>query len=999
MIAAISIKDAARFSTMLGKVMTKPVESATGAAAMVEAATGAAASTAAGAAVPCRILPQISEEPNMTTRKRDPGSWRAGERINGASMTSSADAPLQARQKVEDLIMQTQVAHRDLANSEDNQVQAHPNINMAELRNKVTILEAALDTALNALEDQARSASDAATSAACDREPLLSPCSLPFRIAQQPGKGSCLYESLADQLVVTHGGPRPSASDVRGELALFLETNPGLLVAGVPLSQWVCESEGLSVPAYAAQARRHATWGGALELAAAACCYRSIVDIYERAGTNGLMRISCFKPPGAPPKTRLALLYVSRCHYDSIRFDSAPCGAVGAGRTSAATSATSAVERAVSAAAMAGSSTGATAAVGTLAGFRLSSSLPQHAPRYACGHCHADLRPLSADERRRHERDCLLGCPPCQTPSSATVAAGGRSRSLSPSQLPPLPAYAPPGSVGLSFESSPSNYGSALLNASSPLESESVEAAAAHAASLGTGYPESHSSSIIDMDDIYDEVEVSLDLYPEGGEDVADYSANGEAPAQMASQQAVVSLQDLGGFSQPSDLLSASQAELPSSGSSDGSSLLDRWGLGAVYETSTSLDHQEAAENHDSVAAFDNVCIGEGAGGADVGNCDGSDGGVSSQSVSRNFSLRLHDITNQRSALVTVDKEPFTITIRAAIQAAHFGAHTFHTTHYGRICCLDTHISMDQHGEAWGLPSVQITLDDISDRIIDLDLFESTIVHLHRLPEAATNIPATAPREDCWKASEDPAEIPIPELTGAQLQLVADALSTEGGVVINEIRNIPITVHDLKCLQPQQWLNDEVVNAIIELINSAKINYSSECYHVMNSNFFAKLVEGGSPNHLKVARWTKGINVFALDRLCIPIHLNQNHWALAVINLAEECFEYFDSLGGDGHQVMECLAVWLCGESIDKRKVSNRCPRHRQCRPRPRVALASPSCRPCCRPRVALAVAALDASLCFTVPFPWCVPDILGRSLLACSLLVVTWDSHAMQWE
>ena len=45
------------------------------------------------------------------------------------------------------------------------------------------------------------------------------------------------------------------------------------------------------------------------------------------------------------------------------------------------------------------------------------------------------------------------------------------------------------------------------------------------------------------------------------------------------------------------------------------------------------------------------------------------------RSASHNFSLRLHDITNQRSALVIVDKEPFTITIRAAIEATNFGAH------------------------------------------------------------------------------------------------------------------------------------------------------------------------------------------------------------------------------------------------------------------------------------------------------------------------------------
>ena len=34
------------------------------------------------------------------------------------------------------------------------------------------------------------------------------------------------------------------------------------------------------------------------------------------------------------------------------------------------------------------------------------------------------------------------------------------------------------------------------------------------------------------------------------------------------------------------------------------------------------------------------------------------------------------DAANQRSALVIVGKEPFTITIRAAIQATNFDAHT-----------------------------------------------------------------------------------------------------------------------------------------------------------------------------------------------------------------------------------------------------------------------------------------------------------------------------------
>lgn len=39
------------------------------------------------------------------------------------------------------------------------------------------------------------------------------------------------------------------------------------------------------------------------------------------------------------------------------------------------------------------------------------------------------------------------------------------------------------------------------------------------------------------------------------------------------------------------------------------------------------------------------------------------------------------------------------------------------------------------------------------------------------------------------------------------------------------------------------------------------------------------------------------IDVFALDKLIIPIHLT-NHWCLAVIDFSKKEFQYYDSLGG-----------------------------------------------------------------------------------------------------
>ena len=45
-----------------------------------------------------------------------------------------------------------------------------------------------------------------------------------------------------------------------------------------------------------------------------------------------------------------------------------------------------------------------------------------------------------------------------------------------------------------------------------------------------------------------------------------------------------------------------------------------------------------------------------------------------------------------------------------------------------------------------------------------------------------------------------------------------------------------------------------------------------------------------------VKKWTKRVDVFAKDLLICPIHCHGNHWTLAVVNLLDKRFEYFDSL-------------------------------------------------------------------------------------------------------
>ena len=48
--------------------------------------------------------------------------------------------------------------------------------------------------------------------------------------------------------------------------------------------------------------------------------------------------------------------------------------------------------------------------------------------------------------------------------------------------------------------------------------------------------------------------------------------------------------------------------------------------------------------------------------------------------------------------------------------------------------------------------------------------------------------------------------------------------------------------------------------------------------HAFNTFFYPKIINGG---HSSVRRWTKRVDVFAMDYILVPVHLGM-HWCLAV---------------------------------------------------------------------------------------------------------------------
>ena len=145
--------------------------------------------------------------------------------------------------------------------------------------------------------------------------------------------------------------------------------------------------------------------------------------------------------------------------------------------------------------------------------------------------------------------------------------------------------------------------------------------------------------------------------------------------------------------------------------------------------------------------------------------------------------------------------------------------------------------------------------------------------------------------------------------------------------VINDIMNFaPVSRLKILCLTPTEWLNDEVVNFFMGLLQ-ARSDGATEAdalprCHFFLSQFYTKLYASSAYEYARVKEWTKNVDVFAKDLLICPIYCHGNHWTLAVVNLLDKRFEYFDSLrGGDGG-VLANLRRYIKDVHLDKKKAS-----------------------------------------------------------------------------
>ncbi|OJD28447.1 hypothetical protein ACJ73_00134 [Blastomyces percursus] len=140
-------------------------------------------------------------------------------------------------------------------------------------------------------------------------------------------------------------------------------------------------------------------------------------------------------------------------------------------------------------------------------------------------------------------------------------------------------------------------------------------------------------------------------------------------------------------------------------------------------------------------------------------------------------------------------------------------------------------------------------------------------------------------------------------------------------------RGEPLTRKALStCYTKLEWLNDEVINAYLELIvdharqeagNSGR--HDKPKYHAFSTYFFSNLRDKG---YESVRRWATrakigGEKLLGVEAVFVPIH-DRSHWTLMVVRPAARTIEHFDSLGSPSLGHIATAKEWLRGELGDR---------------------------------------------------------------------------------
>lgn len=168
------------------------------------------------------------------------------------------------------------------------------------------------------------------------------------------------------------------------------------------------------------------------------------------------------------------------------------------------------------------------------------------------------------------------------------------------------------------------------------------------------------------------------------------------------------------------------------------------------------------------------------------------------------------------------------------------------------------------------------------------------------------------------------------ELDQARSIIYTPAMPNDVKEVVQAKFNMDITRKKMKCLQSSTWLNDEIINFYMLMLNErdSRITASTQpprrTSHFFNSFFVTKLLEttNGQYYYPNVKRWTKKINILEKEKLYFPINIGNAHWTLLVVFMQRKEIRYYNSMLGRDGKYMKGIMDWIVEDALDKKRVT-----------------------------------------------------------------------------
>jgi Ulp1 family protease len=164
------------------------------------------------------------------------------------------------------------------------------------------------------------------------------------------------------------------------------------------------------------------------------------------------------------------------------------------------------------------------------------------------------------------------------------------------------------------------------------------------------------------------------------------------------------------------------------------------------------------------------------------------------------------------------------------------------------------------------------------------------------------------------------------QLTDAESKRVDKCFREGPDAVICKVGKIPIYGKDIQTLKKGKWLNDEVIGGYLTLLNhrdAIRVKETNQrprlCLDIyfMTSMLQVRHENEGKYLYQPVMKRRKRYpnnDIFAMDKLIIPINITNYHWACVSVSIPQRTITYHDSSPGDGMKYLESIQRYVFDE-------------------------------------------------------------------------------------